>query len=126
MISRLPSFVTILRMSGNCAKYVRLLATKFRGQGLELVEIPLSALLWEAIERSEGLETVIELENEMGFERSLKTDNQLFDKQELAATSTAPARKDERIRCLEAYRNPDEEPPPWLQEYTSCLDFLMK
>jgi len=53
-------------------RHVHLLSAKIRARGLELVEIPLSSLLWEAIERSEGLETVIELEKEMGFEEATK------------------------------------------------------
>ena len=53
-------------------KHVRLLSTKIRAQGLELAEISLSSLFWEAIERSEGLEAVIELENGMGFEEAAK------------------------------------------------------
>jgi hypothetical protein len=53
-------------------KYVRLLSTKVRAYGLKPVEISLSALFWEAIERAEGLEAVIELEKEMGFEEAAK------------------------------------------------------
>lgn len=51
-------------------KHLRLLAIKIRAQGLELVEISLSSLFWEAIEKSEGLETVVELEKDMGFEEA--------------------------------------------------------
>ncbi|MCX6675775.1 MAG: hypothetical protein NTW84_05085, partial [Methanothrix sp.] len=51
-------------------RHLRLLATKIRAAGLELVEISLSSLFWEAIEKSEGLETVVELEKDMGFEEA--------------------------------------------------------
>jgi len=53
-------------------KHLRLLATKIRAFGLEMVEISLSSLFWEAIEKSEGLESVVELEKDMGFEEACR------------------------------------------------------
>jgi len=45
----------------------RLLAAKLAGHGRHAVEISLAELLWEAIDRSEGLEAIVELERERGF-----------------------------------------------------------
>ena len=41
---------------------VRLLATRLQEAGREVHTISMSELLWEAIEKSEGLEAVVELE----------------------------------------------------------------
>jgi hypothetical protein len=46
----------------------RLLATKLHAQGIEVVPISLADLLWEAIEKTEGLDAVVQLERERGFE----------------------------------------------------------
>ncbi len=46
---------------------VRLFATRLKEHGKEVHIIPLSELLWEAIDESEGLQAVIDLENERGF-----------------------------------------------------------
>jgi hypothetical protein len=43
------------------------LITRLSGKGKEVINISLSSLLWEAIEKSEGLEAIIELEKERGF-----------------------------------------------------------
>lgn len=44
-----------------------LLATRLKGAGRTVRRVSLAELLWSAIERSEGLEAVVELEREMGF-----------------------------------------------------------
>ena len=46
---------------------LRLLETRIEASGKEVVTISLADLLWEAIERSEGLDAIVELEREMGF-----------------------------------------------------------
>lgn len=46
----------------------RLLATKLNAQGKEVVTISLAELLWEAIDKTEGLAAVVQLERERGFE----------------------------------------------------------
>ncbi len=46
---------------------LRLLETRMKAIGREVVTISLADLLWEAIERSEGLEAITELERERGF-----------------------------------------------------------
>lgn len=45
----------------------RLLATRMEELGKEVSMIPMSELLWQAIEETEGLEAVIELEREWGY-----------------------------------------------------------
>lgn len=45
----------------------RLLATRLEETGKELAMISMSELLWEAVERSEGLEAVVTLERERGY-----------------------------------------------------------
>jgi hypothetical protein len=45
----------------------RLLATRLEAFGKEVHSIPMSALLWLAIEETEGLEAVVELERERGY-----------------------------------------------------------
>jgi hypothetical protein len=44
-----------------------LLATRLAGAGKEVILISMADLLWKAIEESEGLDTIIELEKTMGF-----------------------------------------------------------
>jgi bacteriophage exclusion system BrxB-like protein len=46
---------------------VRLLATRLEGAGKEVHLIPMSELLWKAIEESEGLDEIVELERDQGF-----------------------------------------------------------
>jgi hypothetical protein len=46
----------------------RLLATRLEAFGKEVHSIPMSALLWLAIEETEGLEAVVGLERERGFD----------------------------------------------------------
>jgi hypothetical protein len=46
---------------------VKLLATRLEATGKEVHIIPMSGLLWKAIEETEGLDAVVELERERGF-----------------------------------------------------------
>jgi hypothetical protein len=46
---------------------VRLLATRLQEAGRQVHSISMSELLWETIEKSEGLEAVVELERERGY-----------------------------------------------------------
>ena len=52
----------------NLRQQVRLLATRLNNLGKEVVTISLAELLWEAISSTEGIGTLIELEQERGFE----------------------------------------------------------
>jgi hypothetical protein len=47
-----------------------LLVTRLKAIGKEVVVISLSELLWQAIEESEGLDQIIELEKTSGFEKA--------------------------------------------------------
>ena len=47
---------------------LNLLATRLRGQGWRVFFLSLARLLWEAIERCEGLDVLIALEQEEGFQ----------------------------------------------------------
>ncbi len=47
---------------------VRLLVTRLNNVGKEVITISLAELLWEAISSTEGIETLIELEQGRGFE----------------------------------------------------------
>lgn len=49
-------------------KESKLLATRLKNHGKEVHFISMAELLWEAVEASEGLAAVVELENEQGFE----------------------------------------------------------
>lgn len=49
-------------------RQARLLATKLSNHGKEVHIISLADLLWEAIEKTEGLDAVVELEKQRGFE----------------------------------------------------------
>jgi hypothetical protein len=49
-------------------RQARLLAARLVHQSKEVVVISLAELLWEAIDRSEGLDAVVQLERERGFE----------------------------------------------------------
>jgi hypothetical protein len=51
-------------------KELSLLATRLNAIGKDVVQISLAELLWEAIERSEGLDEIIDLEKAMGFEKA--------------------------------------------------------
>jgi len=44
------------------------LGTRLRGKGKQVVSISLGELMWEAIEASEGIDAIVELEKEHGFE----------------------------------------------------------
>jgi hypothetical protein len=46
----------------------RLLAAKLNGHGKDVVTISLAQLLWDSIENCEGLDAVVQLERERGFE----------------------------------------------------------
>jgi hypothetical protein len=46
---------------------VRLLATRLEGIGKEVHIIPMSEFLWQAIEETEGLDAIVELERERGY-----------------------------------------------------------
>ena len=46
---------------------VRLLATRLEAAGKEVHIIPMSEFLWRAIEETEGLDAVVELERERGY-----------------------------------------------------------
>lgn len=46
---------------------VRLLATRLEEAGKNVVIVPMSELLWQAIDESEGLAAVVELERERGY-----------------------------------------------------------
>ena len=48
-------------------RHAGLLATRIKAAGRNVSRISLAELLWEAIEQSEGLDAVVELECEMGF-----------------------------------------------------------
>jgi len=52
----------------NLRQQVRLLATRLNNIGKEVVTISLAELLWEAMSSTEGIDTLIELEQERGFE----------------------------------------------------------
>jgi hypothetical protein len=47
---------------------LRRLATRLNGPNTEVRTISLAELLWEIIKKTEGLETIVELERERGFE----------------------------------------------------------
>jgi hypothetical protein len=51
-------------------KELSLLATRLNAIGKDVVQISLAELLWEAIEGSEGLDEIIDLERAMGFEKA--------------------------------------------------------
>jgi hypothetical protein len=46
---------------------VRLLATRLEQIGKTVYTMPMSELLWQALEETEGLETIVELERERGY-----------------------------------------------------------
>ncbi len=49
---------------------VRLLATRLKTAGKEVVTISLAKLLWDTIENAEGVEAIIDLERRQGFNRA--------------------------------------------------------
>ena len=49
---------------------VRLLVTRLKSSGKEVITISLAKLLWSAIENSDGVEEVVELERQQGFDRA--------------------------------------------------------
>src|SRR5712671_4311781 len=46
---------------------IKLLATRLEATGKEVHLIPMSELLWRAIDETEGMEAVVELERERGY-----------------------------------------------------------
>jgi hypothetical protein len=59
----------------NLRQQVRLLATRLNNIGKEVVTISLAELLWEAIDATEGLDVLVELEQERGFEAAQEQAN---------------------------------------------------
>jgi hypothetical protein len=53
----------------------RLLAARLEGAGKKVVTISVAGLLWEAIEASEGMDAVVELEKSRGFEAAQRQVN---------------------------------------------------
>lgn len=51
-------------------KELSLLATRLNAIGKDVVLISLAELLWEAIDKSEGLNEIVDLEKAMGFEKA--------------------------------------------------------
>ena len=51
-------------------KELNLLATRLKAIGKDVVLISLAELLWEAIDKSEGLNEIVDLEKAMGFEKA--------------------------------------------------------
>src|SRR5712692_4155001 len=51
----------------NLRREVKLLATRVEATGKEVHIIPMSEFLWKAIEETEGLDAVVELERERGY-----------------------------------------------------------
>jgi hypothetical protein len=49
---------------------VKLLATRLKTAGKEVVTISLAKLLWDTIENAEGVEAIIDLERRQGFKRA--------------------------------------------------------
>ena len=49
---------------------LRLLATRLKSSGIEVITISLAKLLWETIENSEGIDALVDLEKRQGFERA--------------------------------------------------------
>ena len=49
---------------------VKLLATRLEATGKEVHLIPMSEFLWRAIDETEGLEAVVDLERERGYRRA--------------------------------------------------------
>lgn len=49
-------------------KQVKLLSTRVKDSGTKVSVISLSELLWEAVEKSEGINAIVELEKQRGFE----------------------------------------------------------
>lgn len=49
---------------------LRLLIRRLGSRGKEVIEISLAELLWQAINESEGIDTLIELEGDLGFEKA--------------------------------------------------------
>ena len=46
----------------------RRLATRIENHGLRVITVSLAQLMWEAIETSEGLDAIVQLERDLGFE----------------------------------------------------------
>jgi len=49
---------------------VRLLATRLNATGKEIIIISLAKLLWDTVEKAEGIEAIVDLERRQGFERA--------------------------------------------------------
>ncbi len=85
---------------------VRHLATRLSNKGVGVTTISLAELLWEAIDRSEGLDTLVRLERERGFEvaeeqvNTYLSDDDFTPLPSLLAERLAPLRPDRDVAFL--------------------------
>jgi hypothetical protein len=74
-------------------KEVRHLATRLEGKGRKVVFVSLADLLWKAIEATDGIEALVRLERERGFDAAEKQANTYLSDPELAPLPEALARE---------------------------------
>ena len=74
-------------------KNIKLLATRLTNAGKRVHIISLARLLWQIIEETEGLETIIEDEKEFGFSRAQETVTTLISDDEFMPISREIAKR---------------------------------
>lgn len=74
-------------------KNIKLLATRLTNAGKRVRIISLARLLWQIIEETEGLETIIEDEKEFGFSRAQETVTTLISDDEFMPISREIAKR---------------------------------
>lgn len=80
-------------------RQAKLLATRLRDSGKNVHFISLADLLWEAIQRAEGIEAIVELERTMGFEVAQEQVTSYLSDREL--WPTLPCLLVERMQSLD-------------------------
>lgn len=79
-----------------------LLATRLEGAGKRVITVSMAALMWEAIDRTEGLEAIVELERERGFDAAQEQVTTYLSDEDWMPL---PRMLTERLKTLDARRD---------------------
>jgi hypothetical protein len=80
----------------------RLLATRLSNHGVQVVTISLAELLWRAVDESEGMDALVQLERDQGFEAAQKQINTYLSDDDF---SPLPRMLADRLASLDPKRN---------------------
>ena len=96
----------ILRYDSACEfsarKHIQLLATRLQNAGRRVHPISIARLLWHAIEETEGVEAIVEEEQQLGFSRSQQSVSTLLSDDSFLPL---PGQLQDRMQALDPQRD---------------------